>query len=55
MRNLFKALFPRKCPPRRAVIDRIYLTDALQRAGLTRRQARIAKNVICDYLARLEK
>lgn len=55
MISLLKALWPRKRRPRQLVIDRIYLTDALQRAGLSRGQARIAKNVICDYLARLEK
>ncbi len=54
MRNLFKA-FLSAPPPPLLVIDRIWLVEELQRVGLSRVQARKAKNVICDYLARLQQ
>lgn len=54
MRNPFKT-FLSPPPPPPLVIDRILLVEELQRAGLSRSQARKAKNVICEYLARLQQ
>jgi len=54
MRNPFKALLSAPPPPP-LVIDCIWLVEELQRAGLSRSQARKAKNVICEYLAWLQQ